>query len=213
MFNFVSYSSIMAIWADKFNMKHYILDPFSVIVKLAILSKKPIGTKILIQTNCFYFQEPGFFQAITRAYYHSNKIDIQYLYNPIYQACEIFLKKDGVKFKLLFSFALEGLRRLMETYSNCSIIGLCLSYYYCIIEQYIQKTENTHLFYKDTLSDLYTTETVKRMVNAWTEDKIKIVLEMITFLSQDQKADANIKSLETLMDNHDDSSQETFLTI
>jgi hypothetical protein len=47
----------MAIWADKFNMKHYILDPFSVIVKLAILSKKPIGTKILIQTNCFYFQE------------------------------------------------------------------------------------------------------------------------------------------------------------
>ena len=36
----------MAVWTDKFNMKHYILDPFSVIVKLAILSKKPIAFRI-----------------------------------------------------------------------------------------------------------------------------------------------------------------------
>lgn len=40
--------------------------------------------------------------------------------------------------------------------------------------------------------------------------KIKIVLELITFLSQDQKADINIVSLETLMDNNDVSSQEIF---
>jgi hypothetical protein len=78
----------MSIWKDRFNLKHYLLDPFSVIVKLAILGKKPIGTKILIQANCFYFQEPGIFQPIARTYYQSNKIDIQYLFNPIYQACE-----------------------------------------------------------------------------------------------------------------------------
>jgi len=202
----------MAIWPDKFNLKHYILDPFSVIVKLAILSKKPIGTKILIQKNCLYFQEPGFFQSISRTYYHSNKIDIQYLFNPIYQACENYIKKDK-RYETLFVFALEGLRRLMETYSHCSIIGLCLSYYYCIIDQYIQKTENRRLFYKDTMSDVYTEETVKRLNQGWTEEKIKIVLELIHFLSQDQKADVNIVSLETLMDNNDVSSQEIFLMI
>lgn len=202
----------MALLPDKFNLKHYILDPLSVIVKLAILSKKPIGTKILIQKNCLYFQEPGFFQSISRAYYHSNKIDIQYLFNPIHQACENYIKKDK-KYEPLFGFALEGLRRLMETYSHCSIVGLCLSYYYCIIDQYIQKTENQRLFYKDTMSDIYTEETVKRMNQGWTEDKIKIVLELITFLSQDQKADVNIVSLETLMANNDVSSHDIFLAI
>jgi hypothetical protein len=202
----------MAVWTDKFNMKHYILDPFSVIVKLAILSKKPIGTKILIQSNCLYFQEPGFFQSISRVYYSSNKIDIQYLYNPIYQACESFLKVSP-KYELLFGFALEGLKRLMETYSNCSIIGLCLSYYYCIIDQYLQKTENKHLFYRDSLSDLYTVEMVKRMNSIWSEDKLKIVLDMLLFLSKDQKADCNIKSLETLMENNDLICREAFLGI
>jgi hypothetical protein len=202
----------MALLPDKFNLKHYILDPLSVIVKLAILSKKPIGTKILIQKNCLYFQEPGFFQSISRTYYQSNKIDIQYLFNPIHQACENYIKKDN-KYASLFGFALEGLRRLMETYSHCSIVGLCLSYYYCIIDQYIQKTENQRLFYKDTMSDIYTEETVKRMNQGWTEEKIKIVLELITFLSQDQKADVNIISLETLMSNNDVSSHDIFLAI
>ena len=203
----------MAIWTDKFNLKQYILDPFSVIVKLAVLSKKPVGTKILIQDNCIYFQEPGIFQGISRSYYNSNKIDLQYLYNPIYQACECFLKEDRKKYNLLFNFALEGIHRLMETYSNCSILGLCLRYYHCIIEQYIDAIENDKLFYRDTLSDLYTTETVKRLNQGWTEEKKKIVLDMIGFLSQDQKAESNMKSLETFIENNDRSCTESFLLL
>jgi hypothetical protein len=63
------------------------------------------------------------------------------------------------------------------------------------------------------MSDIYTEETVKRMNQGWTEEKIKIVLELITFLSQDQKADVNIISLETLMTNNDVSSHDIFLAI
>ncbi len=203
----------MSIWKDRFNLKHYLLDPFSVIVKLAILGKKPIGTKILIQANCFYFQEPGIFQPIARTYYQSNKIDIQYLFNPIYQACETYLKENNLRFALLFMSALEGIKRLMETYSDCSIIGLCLSYYYCIIDQYIQRTQNARLFYKDNLSDLYTPELIHHFQQGWTEDKIKIVLDIIAFLAQDQKAESNIRSLESLMENNDIFFKELFLTL
>jgi hypothetical protein len=109
--------------------------------------------------------------------------------------------------------ALEGLKRLMETYSDCSIIGLCLSYYYCIIDQYIQRTQNARLFYKDNLSDLYTPDLIRHFYQGWTEDKIKIVLDIIAFLAQDQKAEANIRSLETLMDNNDLFFRELFLTL
>ena len=73
------------------NIKLFILDPLSVIVKLAILSNKPIGTKLLIQNNVVYFQEPGPFQAFCRIFYKSNKTDLQYMYNPINIACLHFL--------------------------------------------------------------------------------------------------------------------------
>ena len=38
------------------NIKMYILDPLSVIIKLAIISNKPVGTKLLIINNVIYFQ-------------------------------------------------------------------------------------------------------------------------------------------------------------
>ena len=79
------------------NIKSFILDPLSVIVKLAIIGNKPIGTKILIQNNIISFQEPGYFQGISRIFYKSNKTDIQYLFNPIYLACVTFLSKTYIK--------------------------------------------------------------------------------------------------------------------
>ena len=61
------------------NIQLCILDPLSVIIKLAILSNKPIGTKIRIDNNNIYLQEPGNFQAICRYMFKNNKTDIQYL--------------------------------------------------------------------------------------------------------------------------------------
>ena len=43
---------------NNINIKLFILDPLSVIIKLAIISNKPVGTKILIQNNIIFFQEP-----------------------------------------------------------------------------------------------------------------------------------------------------------
>ena len=63
------------------NVKLFILDPLSVIIKLAIISNKPYGTKILIQNNVIFFQEPGVFQAICRYVLNTNKSDLQYMYN------------------------------------------------------------------------------------------------------------------------------------
>jgi hypothetical protein len=69
------------------------------------------------------------------------------------------------------------------------------------------------LFYKDNLSDLYTLDLIEHFKRGWSEEKIKIVLDIVAFLAQDQKAEANIKSLETLMDNNDVFFRELFLTL
>lgn len=78
------------------NQKNYLLDPLSVIVKLAILANKPVGTKVCIQNNMMLFQEPGIFQGFCRAVYNLNKTDLHYMYNPIQLACSHFLSEHVV---------------------------------------------------------------------------------------------------------------------
>jgi len=192
------------------NYKLYLLDPLSVIIKLAILGNKPIGTKLLIQNNVVYFQEPGFFQSITRFYYSTNKTDLQYMYNPIYIACVTFLSKESIaktpRLKNLFINALAGLKNLIETYKSCSILTLCLNYYYAIIKNYIENTQNDYLFYKDGLTSLYTKELTDSLNNQWTQEKIKVILDLISFLTNDEMDANNVKSLETIMENNDKNS-------
>ena len=128
------------------NYRLYLLDPLSVIIKLAILGNKPIGTKLLIQNNVIYFQEPGFFQSITRFYYSTNKTDLQYMYNPIQIACQTFLTKENIqktpRIKSLFVCAQLGIEKLKETYKSCSMICLCLNYYHTIINNFVEQIQN-----------------------------------------------------------------------
>jgi hypothetical protein len=81
------------------NQKNYLLDPLSVIVKLAILASKPVGTKVCIHNNVMSFQDPGMFQGICRILYNLNKTDLHFIYNPIHLACLHFLSPSAVKLR------------------------------------------------------------------------------------------------------------------
>lgn len=195
----------------KINVKLCLLDPLSVIIKLAIIGNKPVGTKLLIQNNVIYFQEPGMFQSITRMFYNTNKTYLQYIYNPIQIACTVFLSKENIqknqRIKNLFVCAQNGLKKLMETYKSCSIITLCLNYYYAIITNFVEQKYNDSIFYKDTLTSLYTKELIESLNEQWTTEKIKVVLDLIMFLTSDTMASNNVKTLETIMETTDPNSQ------
>jgi len=198
------------------NIKSFILDPLSVIVKLAIIGNKPIGTKILIQNNIISFQEPGYFQGISRIFYKSNKTDIQYLFNPIYLACLTFLsindnndnKLIDKRIKTLFSCAQKGIKRLMDTYKSCSIINLVLTYYYTIITYFIENEPVTNIYQKDGMSILYTSELTNALNSQWTKEKVKVILDLISFLNNDIMANENVKSLENIISSIDKTSQD-----
>jgi len=194
----------------KVNIKLFLLDPLSVIIKLAILSNKPVGTKLLIQNNVVYFQEPGWFQSATRYFYNTNKTDLQYMYNPIQIACATFLSKESIqktpRMKTLFVCAQNGLKILIETYKSCSILTLCLNYYYAIITNYVEQKFNESIFYKDSMTSLYTKEIIDQLNEQWSQEKIKVILDLISFLTNDTMAANNVKSLETIMENNDVNS-------
>jgi hypothetical protein len=193
------------------NVRLFLLDPLSVIIKLAILSNKPVGTKILIQNNVIYLQEPGIFQSVCRVFFKSNKTDLQYLYNPIQIACQTYLTKEFIqktpRIKNLFICAQNGLKKIMETYKTCTIISICLNYYYAIITNYVEQQYSDKIFYKDIMTTLYTKETIEKMNEQWVDEKIKLILDLTTFLSKDAMAMDNVKSLETIMENIDKNTR------
>jgi hypothetical protein len=195
------------------NTKSYLLDPLSIIIKLAILSNKPVGTKILIKNNILYFQEPGMFQSFCRIIYQTNKTDLQYMYNPIQFACQTFLTKEFVKttprMKNLFICAQNGIKKLIETYKTNSIICLTLNYFYVIITNHVEQVYNETIFHKDGLTSMYTKELVEELNVLWTQEKIKVILDLISFLTNDKSALNNVKSLENIMDNNDIETQAT----
>jgi hypothetical protein len=189
------------------NYRLYILDPLSVIVKLAIISNKPVGSKLCIKDNVVYIQEPGFFQSMCRMYLNANKTDLQYMYNPIQLACEHYLNVKYVEktpnIKKLFNCAIRGLDKMKETYKSCPIIVLCLHSYTSLIENYLEQYYNESLFKKDAMTFVYNNETVNLLNLQWTIEKIKIVLDMIEFLAKDNMAINNVQSLEIFINNID----------
>jgi hypothetical protein len=194
------------------NIRLFILDPLSVIIKLAILSNKPVGTKIYIQNNIIHFQEPGMFQAVCRYVLNTNKTDLQYMYNPIQLACETFLSKENIqktgRIKNLFICAQSGIEKLKETYKNCSMICLCLNYYHTIIHNFVEQIYNESIFRKDGMTTLYTTEIYDKLNGQWTTEKTKVILDLISFLTNDKMATNNVRSLENIMDNIDIETQQ-----
>jgi hypothetical protein len=62
------------------------------------------------------------------------------------------------------------------------------------------------LFYKDGLTSLYTKELTDSLNNQWSQEKIKVILDLISFLTNDEMAANNVKSLETIMENNDKNS-------
>lgn len=194
---------------DNINIRSYVLDPLSVIIKLAILANKPVGTKILIQNNVIYFQEPGSFQSFCRIIYHANKGDIIYLNNPIQIACESFLSKEFIqttpRIKTLFQSALKGIEKLIETYKACSVMTFTLHYFSLLILNYVNDSYNKLIFRKDNMSCLYNAEVNNAMNAKWSKEKIKIVLDIIGYLmsSDTASAESNVKSLETILENVD----------
>ena len=152
-------------------------------------------------------QEPGPFQSVCRYIFNNNKTDIQYLYNPIELACQQYLTtsviKENPKIRELFKCAQSGLIKMIETYKASSVMRICINYYLSLISNHLEELNNTTLFKKDNMSVFYTSELLNQLKKMWTSDKIKIILNLTTFLCSDDNAETDVKSLETIMDGID----------
>jgi hypothetical protein len=62
------------------------------------------------------------------------------------------------------------------------------------------------MFVKDSLTCYYTSSVNESLNKQWTEEKIKVVLDLITFFNKTENPN-NVKSLETIMEDIDINSR------
>ena len=116
-----------------------LLEPFSIIIKLAIISYKEDNTKIAINNNNMFIQSPTFYQGIVRYLYGNNREDICFLLKPIMRALELYSPDDDEKLKYIFKKAILGLSKLKESYNNTSsTVCHSLDLYISIIDSYLE---------------------------------------------------------------------------
>ena len=198
-----------------------ILDPLSTIIKLAVLGKKEIGSKILIKNNQIYIQENGMFQGISRYYMGVTKNDIHYISIPIELACKRYLNTDKINSTpdliIIFKSAQDGLNNLMITYETHPIIVHCLKYYYTIIDSYLHliscqqnlKSNNIEIYKKIEIKP--TNKTKKISNNKNTDDSDSYHTPNLNYLNNED-LNQNMKNINLSNDQSIEIPQNSELT-
>ena len=139
------------------------IDPFSIIIVLALLKYKPIGTKLHIGNSIIKLDEPKLGQSVIRTLYRNRKEDLKRIYQPLIYACKYFLAphqqslslKDTPSInndlKQVFAFSVVGLRNLKQTYKGHDDIVNMLNIYINIIDRSVNEYDSIMCFLEDLL--------------------------------------------------------------
>ena len=111
--------------------KNLILEPLTVIFRLAILKYKPPNTKLSIKDNGIVYQENTYDQGLIRMMEGDTREDLHNLYHPILISIEWYSYND---YKFLYDECITGLNILNSVYDRNSTIRHTISHYISVIQ-------------------------------------------------------------------------------
>ena len=129
-------------------IKKFLLDPLTCIIRCSILAFKPFGTKISILNNRITYHEPNLLQGTIRWSQGDKREDLHNIYNPILKATQWY-SKENPDILNIFKLAKKGLVRLKSSYESSSIISHSLALYINILDIFISSDNKC-------LQDLFT---------------------------------------------------------
>jgi len=115
--------------------KNIIIDPFSCLVKLALLKFLDKGTKISVHDNRIYFNTPNFIQGVIRFIYGDGREDLHNIYQPIQKCVDWFWNEKNEDMIYMFNNAVNGLKILKSSYGTYATIQHTLDYYIIVLMQ------------------------------------------------------------------------------
>jgi len=165
-----------------------LIEPLTAIIRLGILSYKPLGTKISIQNNKIYLQNGTFLQGTLRSIYGDKKTDVNILYGPIISACICYLNNATKRndYLHIFKLASSGLAKLKETYLGTDIV-YNIEQIKNIIDSFINNENvDPSNFIANYQSQSYKlkTDIYKHISSIWEDKRHDMIFNLINELSE-----------------------------
>lgn len=111
-------------------------NPIELLVNLALLNFSKEGSKLTYYDGKLYIDKPDMCQGFNRWMYNSSRNDLIKFDVSIVQCLNIYYRTSNKK---IFGFALEGLQKLKNTYSDDVTIQKILSNNIIIMSNYMNK--------------------------------------------------------------------------
>jgi len=178
---------------SKQQTKYFIIDPFTCMVRLAILSFKPKGTKISILDNMIKYNDPHILQGTIRWSQGDNRDDLHNLYRPITKAIEWYQLEDE-KIKHIFGLSSKGIENLMYSYTGNSTVRHSLVYYKSIIDANLNVNKEASVNKEENFNKIYT-----ELKNLWNKNEINIINDILS--EMEHKTEEEKQSLINAIDS------------
>lgn len=167
--------------------KNLILEPLTVIFRLAILKYKPSHTKLSIKDNGIVYQENTYDQGFIRMMEGDTREDLHNLYHPILKSIEWY-SQDSYNF--LYDECITGLTILNSVYDRNSTIRHTISHYISVI----QNKENID-------EDVDINPIIDKLKEVWEFSEIQSAISLLKLIHDDINRDIYLESLELILQN------------
>ena len=183
------FKSVEDIFMTQKREKNLILEPLTVIFRLAILKYKPPNTKLSIKDNGIVYQGPTYDQGIIRMIEGDTREDLHNLYHPILKSIEWYSYNE---YKFLYDECITGLNILNSVYDRNSTIRHTISHYVSVIQ--MNDCENIR-------EDVDINPIIDKLKEIWTLDEIKSTISLLQLIHDDVNRDIYLDSLELIIQN------------
>ena len=175
--------------------KNYIIEPYSCLIRIALLKYKPEGTKLSISENSITYNESSYIQGLLRAINSDRRDDLHNLFNPIYYSTKWY-NLENKNNRFIFEQCLIGLSTLIETYDKKSIIYHTLLHYKSIITNYLESGQTIQVDSEqgDNKETEIETDIIKYIRNIW-NDQEKLILYNLLYYLNDIDSDKGLIDL------------------
>lgn len=176
-----------------------ILEPLQVLTQLAILSFLPVGTKISINNNILFLQQPTMFQGVVRWYQNDNKDDLFYLFHAIRRYYKWYKNRDDEVFANILELAIKGIEKLIETYNKVGITTIThtLSLYKNILTQ-----ESDELFKDENEHSISVDDVFKKITSLYDRKMLIVIYSVFQIMGEEtnqNKINLYVKGLNSIL--------------
>ena len=140
-----------------------VLEPLQSMLQIALLSVSPIGTKLTIQENILYLQQPSLIQPVSRWYNADKKDDLYFLFQVIKRFIKwynpVSSKRSPISLELyllIVQMGIRGLDNLIRTYNTSGNLNILqvINMYKNLLEP-VEKLEEKHVIEKVHIDEVF----------------------------------------------------------